>query len=260
MRNIIARLCIFTLACLALSASAQACSSIIVPPTAIDSSWIAFAGTVIDYSISAGEVLKQGGVPAVVVRVTAPLLSASVGDQFDIFVFGVAPDCSPVARGVQDLMEQYPRGSTVTIVGSATVRDVPRSRVGIVTSVNDWGSLARLPGAIPRRANGLLNFPEFAKLYEAHPGSGFSLEVAWRNTHRSWFEDYEYLRALTFLAQESSRLFRPAILGDLGAYTRWRQIAVEPARARYRALLVQADVAPEVREKLLAEMAERRQP
>src|SRR5205085_7048313 len=131
----------------------------------------------------------------VVVRVVDPLLSAATGDQFDIFMFGHATNCHPIPRSMEDLMEEYPLGATVTIMGSESVLDVGGSHRGIITIVGDWASPARVPGVIPRRANGLLDFPEFSKLYEKHPGTTFSLEIARRNAHREWFEDYEYLRA-----------------------------------------------------------------
>jgi hypothetical protein len=226
-----------------------------MPPTKINSSWVAFAGTVVNYSISGGEVLKQQRVPAVVVRVTEPLLSVHLGDQFDIFVFGVATDCHPISQAIQDLMEQYPRGSTVTIVASASVSSVAGEHQSIITSVDDWGSLARLPSAIPRRPSGLLDFREFATLYEDHPGGSFSIEIAWRNTHRSWFEDYEYLRALMYLAQQSSPLLRASILDDLRSYTRWRKIASAYARESYEELVVAAGIPSPGCEQLVERMS-----
>lgn len=215
----------------------HACSSAVLPPIAVDRTWTAFSGVVTDYSVSTAPVLGHDKVTGIVVRVTAAVLSTSADQLITIYVFGDDAACRPIPRTFEDVSEQYPRGSEVTIIAARPEVTTEGSRTSIVANADDWGSLARVPDVAPRTSDGLLDFSALAKLYETHPAGSFSMAVAWRNTHRTAFEDYEYLRALLALDKSSSDSARTSILENLQSYKRWTMVSATWSHERYRKLV-----------------------
>jgi hypothetical protein len=207
-------------AVLCVARTSEACSSMVVPPTGVDPTWTAFSGVVTGYAESAGPVLKQEHVPALVIRVTEAVLSSSPGQEVQVYPFGTDTACNPLARSLDDLKEQYPSGSAVTVLTTSPPLSA-RLPLSLAVEADDWGSVARVPDSPPRTTEGLLDFAAFARTYEEHPKDGFSLPLAWRNAHRMDFEDFEYLRALVLLRNSSSRELKASILRNIGWYSRW---------------------------------------
>jgi len=162
--------------------------------------------------------------------------SSAPGQDVDVYPFGADSACNPLARTREDLEEQYPLGSAVTVVATSPPLSAGLRR-SFVVDVNDWGSVARVPDSTPRTADGFLDFGAFARTYESHPEDGFSMPVAWRNTHRTSFEDFEYLRALVLLKGNPVQERRAAIVRNLQSYSRWRGINFDWARDQYRQLV-----------------------
>jgi hypothetical protein len=201
---------------------ALACSSFAFPPTVVDPKLVAFSGRVVGYSTAPGDLFGASSPSGLRVNVMEPLLSSTLAATVDVYLFGSTPDCSPRPRTVVDLTEQYPEGALVTVIA----RPEPLRTSGttpvfvLVSHADDWGHVSGVPSTPPRLPDGSLNFAEFSGTFEHQPAQGYSLPLAWRNVHRQWFEDYEYLRCLLSLrgANESHKV---SILRNLRSYSRW---------------------------------------
>ena len=192
----------------------SACSSVAFPPLGVPPNTTAFLGRVTGYPRASGRILGADNVVGLSLTVLEPLLSTRAGSSFDVYLFGSAPDCSPLPRSERDLAEQYPVGSTVTAILK------PQEGVPLTTSADGWGHVARVPEPQPRTPDGLLDFKAFRGTYENQSESTFSFGVAWRNAHRGWFEDFEYLRAMIKLNSARRPTEKAAILEDVASYSR----------------------------------------
>ncbi len=214
-----------------------ACTTFSVPPIAVDSTVVAFSGVVLDYSTSTRGVLGHPSVPGLKVRVSDAIAGSTAQSIMTVYLFRSAPDCSPSPRSLNELEAQYPVGSNVTVVTSGPQSLSDASSPSVVSNADDWGHVSRVPQSQPRTSEGLLDFTAFAGEYEHQPKQSFSLPLAWRNAHRSWFEDFEYVRALVLLEHLKSSSRQVAILGTLKSYSRWGHMSSEWAQDTYRALV-----------------------
>jgi hypothetical protein len=121
-----------------------------------------------------------------------------------------------------------------------------------------WGGVARVPDSTPRTPEGILDFAAFARTYEEHPKDGFSMAIAWRNTHREIFEDFEYARALLLIRDSSSSQLTASVLRNVGSYSRWNRISADWVRHRYAELVRSAHLPARERKSILANFRKRR--
>ncbi len=212
----------------------SACSMVTLSP--IEQEWeshAAIMGVVLEH-LSDSTILPTGApVPGLVIEIQEHLGGRGGGPTAQVFLLRVDPSCSAIPFDVEALGVQYPVGTVVTVVGE--VRKVDPSLV-LVSSTEDFGHVAKVQKNAQRLARGDLDFSAMKEQYEEHPAGSFSLELAWRNAHRSWFEDFEYLRALGLLA-EAGRSEKVLITENLINYVGWRRVFDEIALARFKKLL-----------------------
>lgn len=208
-----------------------ACEKFALPPTGLPEGIVAFEGTVEGFLV---ETVAPGGrtfeAPGLAVRVDAPLVGAKAGSAVRLIPLGTGLDCGPTARDARDVREQYPVGARVSVVARAAPGDV-----GLLwTQADDLGHVARIPDAVPRSEDGLLDFADHRR---STPRAEEGLASAWAKAHRNWFEDFEYVRALAALEAAASRESRVGILRRLGSYRRFCTGNEELGDRLYRGLL-----------------------
>ena len=190
-----------------------------------------------------------------VVTVVEPLLRAKVGETRRVYPLPDGPDCKPYAPASEDLRQQYPVDRLVSVVGQPVLdgSEALGNAAAVFSEANDFGHVGRLPAEGPARRDGLFDFRALQQQVEPQ-GPTFSLDVAWRNVHRSWYEDYEFLRALVQLEQRSDNSV--AILERVLAYSRWRMLG-KLAEERFRDIVSRAGVPTVARNSLIREFKAR---
>jgi len=241
------------LAIAAVARPSDACSTISFPPGRVPTDTVAFEGVVVGYSVSAVPVLGASQVSGLAVRVVTPLLASRADTPVEVYLFGSAPDCSPSARSLDDLREQYPVGAAVTVIGRASDPRPPNAAPPFVVSLaDDWGHVAVVPATPPRTTEDVLDFGRFSRQHEEQPSQGFLLPVAWRNAHRTWYEDFEYLRCLVLLSRMPDDTRKVAVLENLRSYPRLSPLTSIWAQETYREIVASARLPRSAVEHLLS--------
>jgi len=241
---------LITCAVFLLPVIANPCSRISFAPTDVPEDTVAFSGVVAGYPTAQGQVLGSSNVIGLRVTVVEALLASSVGSTFVIYLFGSAPDCSPIPRSEVDLREQYPLGSTVTIIAD---RPTSPSSPVLVTAADNWGHVGSVIGSPARTSGGFLDFQAFQSTYEEESYSSFSMPAAWRDAKREWFEDFEYLRCLIALRRPAAPSEKAAILQNVAFYRRFG------APLLYRVLVANVHLPASLEESLIRQQAERQE-
>jgi hypothetical protein len=195
------------------------CSVVIIPPVEIEPTWVVVRGTVVWHITEDLKPLFPEPVPGFYLQLDERLIYNEKGDLVQVFPFACGTDCEDYPRELADIREQYPLGSKVAIVGKYLLFQDGNAagEVRIGCSSVGFGGAARIPKHTPQFSSGFLDFAAYSLSYE-NQLKEFSIEVAWRNAHRSWFEDYEYIRCLLALRGNinSSAIFH--ILENMGNY------------------------------------------
>jgi len=235
------------------SRSAGACSSFSSAPTSPPTDVAAFEGVVLGYTSASDSILGFTGIPGLTVRVETPLLWSAVGSTVVVYLFGSGPDCSPVPRNLAELQSQYPAGARVTVVGEpANGEALSNTSATLVSHADSWGHVSAVPHEAPFTPEGVLDFSAFASLHEEQPEHGYSLALAWREVHRHWYENFQYLRCLILLSQRTSEARAVAILRNLRFYSGFGGLRTSWARENYRTIVLNSLLSPSLKKRLLA--------
>ena len=240
----------FVLAAITLaSPCASACSSVSFPPLAFpdEPDFVAFSGTVIDYTEPAFDVLGVARPRGLLVRLGGVLVPPHGKTDIEVYPLGTRPDCRPVARTQEDIQEQYAIGATITVVGKELAERRHGGMTAVVTQADDFGHVARRPDSVPQTPEGYLDFHAYRRQYEIDSSTGFSSAIAWRNAQRGWFEDYEYLRCLKALRSAAEPAKR-SLLSAMAWYSRFKT-----DREGYRQLVGGSGLPRKTRRALLRE-------
>ena len=127
----------------------------------------------------------------------------------------------------------------------------------LMSWADSFGSVAVRPGYTPGTDSGCLDFRQFKESFEAHPDDAFSIEIAWRNFHRSAYEDYEFFRCLGLLEDVADSSERVAGYLNLSHYSAYDRIRPEHARERYTALLKNAGFLRRDRRRIMKSVRQR---
>lgn len=191
-----------------------------------------------------GHIVREIGVdgvgvaPGVIVDIVESSGTFSGGARLEIFPLAVGIGCEPLARDPTDFEKQYPAGAKVSV---AWRMDDEASQT-VVLEGGSFGSLARVPESVPRVSHGCLDFKSFREVYEPN-GHAFSLEIAWRNAHRGWFEDHELLRCYVLVDAITDVEERRGAFRNLAFYRTWYEARnTKLAEGLYGALLRQHGV------------------
>jgi len=124
-----------------------------------------------------------------------------------------------------------------------------------VTWPSDFGGLGRVPDQVDRIPVGCLDFETFRSTYEENPYATWSLEVAWRNTQRGWFEDFEFLSCLTTIETVVSPSELEVALGKMAFYSRYDGVNMKVSRGLYSNLVKRAHLARSAKRRLKEQFA-----
>ena len=247
------KVALLLLAMAAFGRSAAACSTIALPPTRVPDDTVAFEGVVVGYSESSDPIFGTAHAPGLIARVVTPVRASRADSSVEVYLFGSAPDCSPSARSLADLRDQYPVGNAVTVIGRSAAPRAPSALPSVVVSIADgWGHVAAVPANPPRTVEGSLDFSAFSQQHEEQALQGFSLPLAWRNAHRGWYEDFEYLRCLVLLPRLHDDSSKVALLENLKSYSRFGHLTSDWTRKAYGQLVAGARLPIPLEKRLLA--------
>ena len=219
------RILLFVAMTIAAAPRAQACSQVSFAPLVFpdQAGFVAFSGTVMGYTESDVEVSGVARPHGLVVTPATALVAPRAQGAVEIYPLETRPDCAPATREEKDLREQYPAGSVVTVVGKLIEVGGGNGAAGVtvvVTQADDFGHVARRPESVPQTPEGYLDFRSYRLQYENDSSTNFSLALAWRNAHRGWVEDYEFLRCLKALPSAAQRE-KCSLLRTMAWYSRF---------------------------------------
>jgi hypothetical protein len=195
--------------------------------------------------------------PGVVVRVLAPSSDLDPGTMVEVIPLGVDPACEPTPWSVSTLTEFYPAGARVTVLGRALSDDVRDSGVPkqIVMWPSDFGGLGRVPDQVDRIPVGCLDFEAFRATHEKNPYATWSRDIAWRNTQRAWFEDFEFLSCLARAQTLTSPLELEVALHAMAFYSRYDGVNAKVSRQLYANLVKRTQLPRSARGRLNEQFA-----
>jgi len=232
-----------------------ACERFAVPPVQANQELVAFEGVVTAHLPAAAIRGLNRLTPGIVVKVTSVVLNTVLSPAVEVYPLTDDVSCEAIPRGVRELEQQYPVSARVAVMGRLVPKldEVPYDaiRVQVVTWPSDLGGAARVPAHVPMLASGRMDFDAFRATYEPNSYGQWSNEVAWRNTHRYWYEDYEFLRCLLALEAIVEPKEKEHQLDNMGHYSRYAHVNEKLGREQYRALVVRAKVPRRARHHLL---------
>lgn len=210
----------------------HACERLALPPPTRPTGHSSVSGVVIEHVAreipEVGDFLATG----VLLGVQDSVGSVARGSQLEVFPFVVGLGCEPMALEPDEVKKQYPVGSRVVVTGNVDGDTTPYR----LLAVGEFGYLARVPDERPRMPDGCIDFRSYKSFYasNSHP---YSFDVGWQNAHRSWYEDYEFLRCLDILDTINDRETRFATLDNLAFYSRYDGSNLKYAERLYKGML-----------------------
>lgn len=225
---------------------------ITLPPVETNPDLVLFVGQVVQHLPPQPVPGVSRPSPSIVVQVTTPGTGLDREAMVEAIPLGVDPACEPIPLDAADLSERYPTGAHVSVVGRFLRSGAPQldARGRIVVWPSDLGGLGRVPDEVDRIPAGCLNFEAFRCTYEENPYATWSRDVAWRNTQRGWFEDYEFLSCLTTIDTLVSPSELEIALRNMAFYSRYEGVNQEVARGLYSSLVKRTHLARPARGRL----------
>ena len=246
-------LCWFLVASPFVSGISPACERIALPPVQANLKLTVFEGIVTAHFAPKTIPGVMQPAPGLVVKITTTVSNPVQTPDVEVFPLADDISCESRPRDREVLTQQYPVGAAVAVLGRAlpTHDSGGAKRAQVVSWPEDLGGVARVTEALPRVASGFLDFNAFRSTYEPNSCDRFSLDVAWRNTHRSWYEDYEFLRCLIALRRGVGSEHEEDLLSNMAHYSRYSGVNSSLARQQYRALLKHTEMPRHARKRLL---------
>ena len=247
------RLLALLIAVLFTSRSNSACSRIGLPPVEPNPELVAFDGVVTAHFAAKAIPRLEKPAPGLVVKIKNVISNHVLTAEVEVFPLIDQISCDPSPSDLGDIEKRYPVGAIVAVMGRllSSMDSSRPQRAQMATWPSDLGGVARIPEGVSRLANGFLDFHAFSATYEPNSYDHLSPDVAWRNAHRDWFEDYEFLRCLIALQKGLRIEDSERLLNSMGHYLRYSGINGQLAREQYRALVKQAKVPRHDRKRLL---------
>ena len=203
------------------------------------------SGTVVGYVASSGMVEGAVGAQGLSVRIDTD--GGGEPEVMHWYPLHTLPDCSNGAWATDELTEQFPLASRVTVVGHAISEAGGKARI-IATNSDDFGHIAHVSdGAIG--AAGAFEFRGPTRSADPSVRAVDNADV-WGAAHRQWREDFEFYRALTVIPSRDEA-DRTRILRQVAAFYQFGVWSPQKARKQYDALLSWAKLSPSSRRQLI---------